>query len=323
MPATAITGATGFLGGVLSRRLLADGSGVVAIGRDKEKLAALGALGAKTLSHDLAAGAPPRPAQTIETVVHCAALSSAWGRFEDFRRANVEGTRSALQFARTSGARRFVHISTPSVYFRFRDQPRVSEEAPLPRPVNAYAATKRVAEELVLADHDLDVIILRPRGLYGRGDTALLPRLLRAAASGPLPLIREGAAQTDLTHVEDVVDAVLAACQAPPGLSRRIFNVSGGEALCIKRIAESAAGRAGVTIRWRKMPAGIVFTAARLMEAAAHIHPRRPEPRVTAYGAGLFAYTQTLDISSARTHLGWQPKIHFDEGLERTFGSPA
>lgn len=323
MSATAITGATGFLGGALSRRLLATGSGVVAIGRDKEKLSALGRLGAEAIGHDLAAGAPSRPKQTVDTVVHCAALSSAWGRFEDFRRANVEGTRSALQFARLTGARRFVHISTPSLYFRFQDQPGVKEDAPLPRPVNAYAATKRTAEELVLAEEDLDVIILRPRGLYGRGDTALLPRLLRAAASGPLPLIREGGAQTDLTHVEDVVDAVLAACRAPSGLPRRIFNVSGGEALPVKRIAESAASRAGMTIRWRKIPAELVFVAARLMEATAQVHPRRPEPRVTAYGAGLFAYTQTLDISSARTHLGWQPRISFDEGLERTFGSLA
>jgi nucleoside-diphosphate-sugar epimerase len=141
----------------------------------------------------------------------------------------VAGTRAALAFARAGGARRFVHISTPSLYFRFRDQPGVREDAPLPSPVNAYTATKHLAEELVRAETGLDTLILRPRGLYGKGDMALLPRLLRAAQSGPLPLIRDGTAETDLTHVEDVVDAAIAALDAPESLATRVFNISGGE----------------------------------------------------------------------------------------------
>ena len=56
------------------------------------------------------------------------------------------------------------------------------------------------------------------------------------------------------------------------------------------------------------------------METAARLHPQQPEPRITAYSAGLFAFTQTLDISAASTHLGWTPQIAFDEGLARTFG---
>lgn len=320
MGGVAVTGATGFLGGAVCRRLLSEGAGVLALGRDAGKLGTLSALGAATLSHDLSEGPPPTAAREIDAVVHCAALSSAWGRRADFQAANVVGTRSALDWARQIGARRFVHISTPSLYFRFRDQPGVREDAALPRPVNAYAATKRAGEALVLGDTGLDVIVLRPRGIYGVGDTALLPRLLRAAQSGPLPLIRGGQAKTDLTHVEDVVDAILAALTAPMGLSDRVFNISGGEPLPIRSIAERAGARAGLPIRWRTVPAAAAFTAARLFEAGAAFHPRRPEPRVTAYGAGLFAFTQTLDISAAHRALGWRPRIGFDEGLALTFG---
>jgi nucleoside-diphosphate-sugar epimerase len=67
------------------------------------------------------------------------------------------------------------------------------------------------------------------------------------------------------------------------------------------------------------MPSGAVLAAASLIELAARLHPGKPEPRVTAYSAGLFAFTQTLDISAARTHLGWTPAISFEEGLARTF----
>ena len=322
MSAIAITGATGFLGGALCRRLLAEGQPVVALGRNAEKLAVLRALGARTVQADLSLGAPELGGG-IDAVVHCAALSSAWGRLEEFRAANVAGTAAALELAKAGGASRFVHISTPSLYFRFRDQVRVPEDPDLPRPVNAYAATKREAETLVRGERGIDSIILRPRGLYGSGDTALLPRLLRAARAGPLPLIRGGAAETDLTHVDDVVDAVLAALKAPAGLPKPVFNISGGEPLPVKRIAEAAGERAEISVRWRSIPAPVVFTAARAMEAAAHLTPGRPEPRITAYGAGLFAFTQTLDLGAARTYLGWRPRVSFEEGLARTFGAKA
>jgi nucleoside-diphosphate-sugar epimerase len=317
--AIAITGATGFLGGAICRRLLAQGQPVVALGRDQGKLAALEALGAHTVRNDLAGG-PPREAGELSAVVHCAALSSAWGPRAAFHASNVGGTFSALRFARAAGAKRFVHISTPSLYFRFQDQPGVKEDVPLPTPVNAYAATKGEAERIVRAETGLDPVILRPRGIYGAGDTALLPRLLRAAQAGPLPLIRGGRAETDLTHVDDVVSAVLAALSAPAGMTQCIFNISGGEPLPVRQIADSAALHAGLTVRWRPMPAGIVLAAARALEAAAYLHPERPEPRITAYGAGLFAFTQTLDLAAARQQLGWAPRIGFEEGLTLTFG---
>lgn len=320
MPAIAITGATGFLGGAICRRLLAEGQPVVALGRDRRKLAALQALGACTVASDLADG-PPALAGEIKAVVHCAALSSAWGPRAEFQAANVRGTESALSMARTAGAKRFVHISTPSLYFRFRDQPGMTEDEVLPPPVNDYAATKRIAEELVRTEAALDCIILRPRGIYGAGDTALLPRLLRAATAGPLPLVRGGQAETDLTYVDDVVDAVLAALAAPLNLAERVFNISGGEPLPVRRIAEAAGLRAGTTVRWRKVPATALLGTARILEAAAYLQPARPEPRVTAYGAGLFAFTQTLDLTAARRQLAWTPKIRFEEGLSRTFGA--
>ncbi|MBA3069006.1 MAG: NAD(P)-dependent oxidoreductase [Hyphomonas sp.] len=319
MAAIAITGATGFLGGALSRRLLAEGQPVIALGRDAVKLATLEALGARCIAHDLGSGAPPEPDRPVAAVVHCAGLSSNWGDRAAFQAANVDGTRAALTFASDAGAARFIHISTPSLYFRFRDQPLVREDAVLPPPVNAYAATKSEAEKLVLEQTGLDPVILRPRGLYGSGDAALLPRLLRAARSGPLPLIRNGRAETDLTHIDDVVDAVLAALAVPAFSGRRIFNVSGGEPLPVRRIAEAAGACAGVSVRWRSMPSGAVLAAASLIELAARLRPGKPEPRVTAYSAGLFAFTQTLDISAARTHLGWAPAISFEEGLARTF----
>ena len=322
MTATIVTGATGFLGGAMARRLLAAGEPVIAVGRNREKLAGLARLGATPLDLDLVHSPIPQTLPPASHLVHCAALSSPWGARSAFEAANIHGTQRAMGLASAAGVRRFVHISSPSVYFRFADQERVPEDTILPPPVNAYAATKAASETRVLAEPSLDPIILRPRGLYGPGDTALLPRLLRAARQRPLPLMRDGSAATDLTYIDDVVDAVLAAMHAPSPAAR-VFNISGGQALSIRTVAEQAAAKAGIEIRWQRLPWSAVRAVTLLNEALHAILPGRPEPSVTAYGAGLFAFRQTLDISRARDMLGWEPRVTFEEGLERTFAEQA
>jgi nucleoside-diphosphate-sugar epimerase len=317
-----VTGATGFLGGALCRRLSQLDHEVIALGRDSAKLAVLESRGLRTVAVDLASSAVSLNV-AADAVVHCAALSSPWGRAADFHRANVVGTQAALDLARRCGAQRFVHISTPSIYFRFADQIGVREDMALPHPVNAYARTKREAEALVMRSTDLDPIVLRPRGLYGSGDVALLPRLLAAARKRPLPLLNGGRAVTDLTHVDDVVDAISATLSLQRTLSQRVFNISGGAALNVRDVAEKTAQRAGVRLRWREMPTGLVMALARASEAASAVLPGHPEPPVTTYSVGLFAYSQTLDISAAQQHLGWRPRISFDKGLELTFHSEA
>jgi len=71
------------------------------------------------------------------------------------------------------------------------------------------------------------------------------------------------------------------------------------------------------------MPLWPAMLAAGLAEAVAELLPGRPEPPVTRYGLGLFAYAQSLDIAKARRILGWAPKVSFEEGLDRTFGKAA
>jgi len=322
MSGTIITGATGFLGQALTRRLLREGETVFATGRNRDKLDQLTRMGARAIAYDLTSEALPEDLPSTSRLVHCAALSSPWGDRRDFERANVSGTARAIALAKAVGVKRFVHISSPSVYFRFADQDNLPETAPLPAPVNAYAATKADSEKLVLNEPALDPIILRPRGLYGPGDTALLPRLLRAASQRPLPLMRDGRAATDLTFVEDVVDAILAALQVPAPASR-IYNVSGGQALEIRHVVESAARQADMAVRWRKVPWPMVKTFAQASEALCARLPGRPEPVITAYTAGLFAFRQTLDIRRAEAELGWRPRTSFDEGLRLTLPGSA
>lgn len=317
-----VTGATGFLGGAVVRALCRAGAEVVAAGRDPTKCADLARQGIATLCRDLAepfGDAETAALRDVRAVVHCAALSAPFGRPAAFERANLRATAHLVDLAARLGVRRFVHVSTPAVYFRFRDQIDLVETAPLPAPINDYARTKRIAETIVTARSEIGPIILRPRGIYGAGDTALLPRLIRAVATGPLPLFRGGTAATDITHVDDVVAAVLAALAAPSTVEGEIFNVSGGVGLPIRRIVGAVCDRLSLSPRWRALPIGLVRPVIATIERAAKILPGAPEPRVTVYGLGIFAHTQTLNISKAARLLGWTPRISFEEGLVRTF----
>ena len=321
-----VTGASGFLGSHVLARLA--GTPAIGIGRDAERCRALERAGHTLIRHDLSlpfdATLDPRFAK-VERVIHCAALSSPFGRLQDFVAANVTATQNLVDFARRQGVGRFVHISSPSVCFAFRDQLGLTEDTALPDPVNHYARTKRAAEKIVLGVPEIHPVVLRPRGIYGAGDRALLPRLIKVAQSRPLPVFRGGRAAIDLTHVDDVVDAVIAALVAPKEAEGQIFNISGGEMLPVRSIADEACGRAGLKPRWRPMPLLPAMLAAGLMERTAFALPGRPEPPVTRYGLGLFAYAQSLDLSKAKRVLGWAPKITFEQGLDRTFaqGAPA
>lgn len=317
-----VSGATGFLGGRLCALLAAGGHEVIGLGRDAAKGNDLKRSGIRFVGVDLAA--PPEAAMVkglgrADVFVHAAGLSSAWGPRGAFLRANVTGTRHALAMARAVGVRRFVFISSPSVGFRFADQAGIREDAPLPKPVNAYAESKQIAEGDVLAATDLSPLILRPRAIYGPGDVALLPRLIRAAGRGPLPLLRGGRAATNLTHIDDVARAITCAMQAPAEIGGRIYNVAGDEALPLRTIIEASAARAGIPVRWKRLPWPLALGAARMAEAVSLLRPGQPEPVITAYALGILAFTQTLDISAARRDLGFQPDIRFDEGLARTF----
>lgn len=315
--AVLVTGATGFLGGAVLRHLRAIGQPAIGLGRDPAKIIALRAESLDLLAHDLTQPLDPAVFRTVTAIVHSAALSAPHGRWRDFVAANVTATANIVALAQALGGVRLVHISSASVSFAPMDQLDVHEDDPLPPPFNAYAATKAQAETIALsAPHAL---VLRPRGIYGAGDAALLPRLLRAAKRGPLPLLRGGQARIDLTHVDDVVAAVMAALGSD--MTGEVVNITGGEVLPVTDIATRACAAAGQPLRWRRMPLRPVMALAGAVEKAALLLPHRPEPAVTRYGLALFAYAQSLDITKAQRLLPWSPQVSFADGLTRTFAT--
>ena len=308
-----VTGATGFLGSRCMRVLADQGFSPIGTGRQTARAPAGFEFVGADLSRSETLGALPK----VAAVVHCAARSSPWGRDEEFVRDNVQATANLLQWAEKTGVTRFVHISTPALYFAFRDQFDVGEDAPQDRPINLYAKTKAQSEQLVQAS-PLSTLILRPRAIYGPGDTALLPRLERAIAAGPLPLLRDGAALTNLTHVDDVCDAI--ALSLKYDTNYPVLNIAGEEGVRLKSLVEKIAESRDLKLRWRALPTPLVFGAARGLEWVYRGLSLPGEPRFTQYSAGIFAFSLTLSVHRAKSELGWVPKVSIDRGVESALG---
>lgn len=317
-----VTGATGFLGSHMAVAL--KDHGVVATGRDQDKLRTLASLGLRTIALDLGFPVPAADRDRIgriDAVVHCAGLSSPWGREADFVHANETATGNVLELAAQLGAKRFVLISTASVYFQFKDQDDLKEGDVAGHFVNAYAKTKFAAEQAVLARCDLSPVVIRPRGIYGAGDTTLLPRLTRVASRGLPRFSQDGV--TDITHVDDVVSACMAALAMEHVTKGEVFNVSGGVGMSLPDIITAACDATGIRPRWRELPFGPACAAVRTMESICRLLPGYPEPPVTAYALGIMRYRQTMNIDHARRKLGWAPQVDFEQGLARSFADGA
>ena len=321
-----VTGGTGFLGRHVVWRLAARGHGVVFTGRNTREAAAVKALARSDvdfvcLDHGSAAARAMLSSccRGADAVVHCAALASPWGPRRSFERSNVDAVEEVLAACREQGVARLVHISSPSIYFEFADRLQVREDSPLPSPVNDYARTKRAGEELVLAAGLPQAVILRPRAIFGPWDNALLPRLLRLIRLGRVPLLRGGRALIDMTYVDNVVDAIEAALALPANTAgaEAVFNISNGEPVEIRDLFARISAAFDLPLDAAPRPYFAADLAARLLEACARLAPGW-EPPFTRYSLGAIAFSQTLDLSRARSVLGYRPGVSLDEGIRRT-----
>jgi nucleoside-diphosphate-sugar epimerase len=317
MTATFVTGGSGFIGGRLIRRLVAEGHAVQALARSDAAAEKVSALGANPVRGDLADYESMRAgADGTELAFHAAAELGEGGPRENFVRGNVEGTGHVLKACGAAGVRRLVHVSTEAVLIAGKPLVNVDETAPR-RPDSSapYPSTKAMAEALVLeANRDgFETVIVRPRFVWGPGDTTLLPQIVDLVRKGRFAWIRGGRQQTDVTHVDNVIEGLmLAAAKGTPG---EIYFVTDGERVVFRDFLNELLRTQGVEAPNRSIPAPVAGAIALVAETAWRVLRLRGRPPLTRFAVWVASQECTIDIAKARRELGYKPVIAHAQGL--------
>jgi nucleoside-diphosphate-sugar epimerase len=317
VPTAFVTGGSGFIGGHLIRRLSAEGWSVRAIARSDSSAAKVREAGAEAVMGDLDdVTAMTEGARGCEYAFHAAASLGEWGRREDFVHGNVTGTQNALMACRDAGVRRFVHVGTEAALLVGQPLVNADERVPLrPDSKAHYSATKAMAERAVLdANGDgFETVVLRPRLVWGPGDTTILPALKAAVEAGRFSWIGGGGHRTSTTHVDNVVEGlVLAATKGEPG---NAYFVTDGEPVVFREFITDLLATDGVEMPTRSVPVFVAKPLAGAVEGVWRVLGRESTPPLTRLAVWLSALECTIDITKARTKLGYEPVKSMEEGM--------
>jgi nucleoside-diphosphate-sugar epimerase len=317
-----VTGGGGFLGGAIVRRLVKRGWSVRSLQRGHYPV--LGELGVEQVQGDIAdSEVVSRAAKGCDIVFHAAAKVDQWGAYPPFHRTNVVGTENVLAAMRQHGVTKLVFTSTPSVVHSGGDLAGVDESTPYPDEFEAaYPQTKAMAEMTVLAANDdqLSTVALRPRLVWGPGDSNLVPQLVDRARSGKLRFVGDGSNLVDTVYIDNAADAhILAADRLEPGApcAGRPYFISNGEPWPLKKIVNGILRAAGLPPEERTVPLKMALAAGAVLENLFKVFPTRSGPRMTRFIARNLATAHWFDISAARRDLGYEPKVTIEEGLRR------
>jgi nucleoside-diphosphate-sugar epimerase len=317
-----VTGASGFVGGVAVEHLVAKGHHVRAMSRGERSDRRIERLGAEPVRCDLE-NVRREDLGDVEAVVHAAAFVEDWGPREAYVAINVEGTRRMLEAAQRAGARRFVHIGTEAAIVHGQDIDGADEEYPLaPDSPYPYCATKAQAERLVrdASRGAFETIVLRPRFVWGPGDTTLLPAIEQMASTGQWRWIDGGRARTSTTHVDNLVHAIdLALTEGEPG--EAYFVLDDGDLTMREMITSMAAAR-GVALPDKSIPGWLAAAIGWSAEATWRALRLKGKPPLTRHAAMVMSRACVLTDAKARRVLGYAPVVSRPDGL-RALGDAA
>ena len=326
-----VTGGGGFLGQALCRALLARGHEVASFSRSRH--AALDVLGVRQLQGDLAHrdAVLAAFAEGFDAVLHNAAKAGTWGSYQSYFDANVTGTRNVIAACRAHAIGRLVHTSTPSVAHRATHpvEGASADEVPYGEGVKAhYATTKIIAEREVLAANGagLATVALRPRLIWGPGDTQILPKLVERARSGRLRLVGSGDNLVDTTYIDNAAQAHVDALDhlhAGATCTGRAYFISNGDPWPLRDVLNGLLRAAGAPEVHATLPFRAAYAIGAVCEALWTALPLRGDPPMTRFLAEQLSTAHWYSMAPATRDFGYLPRVTMAEGLARLQASLA
>ncbi|MFT3692785.1 MAG: NAD-dependent epimerase/dehydratase family protein [Kofleriaceae bacterium] len=303
-----VTGGSGFVGGALLEALKARGVESVALVRSETAAAKVRDRGAVAVIGSLSDENQPAVVEAMrgcDVLFHSAATTKEYGDAEEFWTTNVGGTKAMLALAKQAGIARFVHVSTEAVLADGHPIIRADETTPYPKhPAGLYPTTKGEAERIAIAGN---AIVIRPRFIWGRGDTSLMPTLIEAVNKGRFGWIGGGHFLTSTCNIDNVIEgAFLAAEKGKPG---QVYFLTDGEPVDFRDFLTKLLATQGCDAsKSRSVPKWVAKLAATATGWMKH-------PMVTKTAIALVGGEVTVIDAKARRELGYTGAKTIEAGL--------
>lgn len=311
-----VTGATGFTGGALCRRLVRDGWDVTAFVRQSSDTAALDELGVNCITTDITRRESVAEAfPDVKVVFHIAAAArTELPDQSQFWRVNVDGTHNLLYEAERRKIDRFVHCSTVGVQGAIDHPP--ADETYRYKPLDHYEESKLAGEKLALKyfASGLKGTVVRPTSIYGPGDTRFV-KLFKPIDKGYFVMIGSGESLYHMIYIDDLVEAFVLAATKPQAVGE-IFTIAGERYTTLNELVQEVGVALDCQVKERHIPLKPVMAAAivcdrvfRSVGLSPPIYPRR---------VNFFQLSRAFSTRKARQLIGYKPRVGLQEGLRRT-----
>ena len=320
MTTVLLTGGNGFVGRHVAAALHERGDDVRVLALEREDTSWLAEQGMEVVRGDIRDPRCLAPAvENADAVVHLAAMMDVWRPLSAYHAVNVLGTANVCEAAMQAGVRRFVHMSSSSVY-GFPSVLPVHEDAPLRPFRDPYPITKALADVLVgqmARERGFPAVVLRPDQIFGPGDEMHFARTADRLRLRRGIIVGYGDNTVPLIFIADLVQALLLALDHPAAVGQA-YNITSAHPLTQRELLGSIAGAIGVVPPHRHFPFSILYAAGWAAEYAMRCSRASGHPPLTRLGVAFIGRRQRFSIEKARRELGFTPTYDLRAAIELT-----
>ena len=319
-----VTGATGLLGSHIVEQLRKRGQPVRVLVRPGSDRSWLMLQEVEFVEGDITEPATlTRACEGVDAVYHSAAKVGDWGPWAEFQRVTIDGTRNMLDAAIAAAVRRFVHISSISVYGYYTQDQMIDETFDTAYGLYRwayYSKSKVAAERLAWETHQsgrIEVTIIRPAWIYGPRDRTTIARLYNMVKHGQAKILGRGDNRLNVVYAGNVAEAAVTAASLPEA-DGEAFNCSNDGEITQQAYFDLLAKACDAPPVQRHVPYRVAYSAGFVLECLGHLFRWKKPPFVTRYAVWLMGRRSYFSAEKARKVLKWQPTVTYDVGVPQT-----
>ena len=314
-----VTGANGFIGSNVVKRLLDKGTEVNVLVRKTSDLKFLKGLDVNYFYGDITDYPTIEPAvKGVDKVFHVAGLAADWGPYDKFDKINFKGTINVAKAAAAASVKRFVYIST--VAFHGFGRTNVKEDDPPAEKLIHYAETKLLAEQW-LWEYDkvvnMEITAVRPGNVFGVNDRTFISKYIDAMLTGKFAEVNHGRSKTCPVYIENLVDIIMLVSNESEAAGNAYLATDGLD-ITWHEFNTQLADKLKIKLKNSSIPYGLAMAVAKVYYGFHSLFNIKSEPFLTPYRINNGGLDYHFSIQKLKDHFGYQPKVDLDEALTRT-----